>query len=463
MFPLILSLITALGLPQDGARPVPKTQGTNEGASKQGPAPAKPDVVDPWDALRKSIEQRLDKDAKRLEKVLEPYLSDLALDTRDEKNRKYLEPRYREIAALDPDIGLVLLPLLSRAPKNRRDRFLAQNSVRVLELTNLAPLEGDLLSIVEKDKGQARNRALYLLTGFKKTGLDETLKTLLEKTPEILLPGVIEAVGRYGHLSLAPNLEPFLLKPDERQRQAAFEALCRLGSVKSLGPLVTSAKVTSKALDRKRLIAFLGTLGSREGQGGWNAEPAAFFETLVWLLNQGEALRPGELTDLLSLIQRLPAEAVTKHGGDKLQSALDRLLTNPYADVQFGAALAMRHLGDKKGVKQVLDRLSRFIKNNSKISYGYRERGRANEAFGEISDALRDYKKAISFSPGRVDPSLYFAVARLETKKGNASAVYRNLKDAQATPQELARFRQQLPEVEVLIRRSNQLRKLFED
>lgn len=461
MFPLTLSLMILLCAPQSGAEAPAKDTGVH--ASSKGKEPAsQPSQADPWAALKKRIAERLKGDRKRLEKAIQPYLSDLVLDASDPKNRSYLQGRYQEIAGLDPDIALVLLPYLSPKSNNRRSRLLANNSMQVLALTDLEPLEPDLQKIVEKDRGLARNRALWLLTGFMKTGLDKTLQKLLAETPEVLLPGVIEAVGRYGQSSLARPLHPFLKRPDEKQRSAAFEALCRIGSAESLAPLVASAKISNKAADRTRLIQFLRTLGQRPGTDGWRKDEASFFEHLTWLLNQGEALRRQEIQDLLRLLRSLPAETGKARGGATLVQVLDRLLANPYPDIQFEAALALRHLGDNKGVKKVLDRLTRFVKSNRKLSYAYRQRGRAYEAFGEISDAMRDYKQAVSLSAGRVDPRLYLALARLEAKKGNASNVLRYLKEAEPTRQELLRFRARTPEVEALIRRSNQLRRLFE-
>jgi hypothetical protein len=74
-------------------------------------------------------------------------------------------------------------------------------------------------------------------------------------------------------------------------------------------------------------------------------------------------------------------------------------------------------------------------------------------------------KDAIRYSgKGRVTPDLHFFAARLECRRGNASQVYQHLRDADPTPKELERFREEMRDfgLEALLERHRGLGRLFE-
>ncbi len=406
----------------------------------------------PWGALRRALAARVREEQSELRDKLKPFLPDLVLSYTE--NAGYLEEKFTRIRKLDPDIGTAVLPLLLPKREDRARRQLAENALRILNGLDLSSYRDGLLEDLDKRSPEARMRVLYLLAPLRPAGWKKQFAEWLPLTSEPQLPRLLESIGRFGDPSLAPLLLPILERPKLAQVLAAARALALLRSHEALPKLLTIAK---KRGDPSLFAALLELV---EGCG--NAiDPASLAPTIEGLLGQSGQLSREEVLRSIALTAR------GKDGGfgareDAVKAALRPLLLHAWQPIQFASAKALQSLGDRNGIKSVLDRLTGFVKSNRKIPYVYAQRAKAYDAFGRSREALRDIRDAIKYSgKGRVSPELYFFGARLETQRGNASQVYSFLKAADPTKAELQKFRAAQPAIEKLIAKHRLLRQLF--
>ncbi len=426
------------------AKPTPPKAGAKE-----------PQTQRPWGRLRGSLAARIMEKERKLVKLLKPFMPDLALGYAG--NEGYLEEKFRRIRKLDLDIAVALLPHLNPKRQDRVRNQVAENAMRILDKVNLENYRPALLTKLDSLKIASRLRVLYLLCPAKTPALKPRLKILLTETPGELVPRLLRCIGRFADPQMAPQIQAFLERPDPKQRAAAGEALAALG-LKSSIPLLQ--QMAEKHESGALFGALLGLL--ERTQAKTPAEMKQRVAGIVALLKRPDRLTRKEVTDSVRLTLRDDKNALGAER-DPLSKALRPLLVHAYPPIQFEAAKALNHLGDKTGIKAVIDRLTRFVKRNRKIPYVYEQRARAYDAFGKRREALKDIRDAIKYSgKDRVSPDLYLFGARLEAGRGNANQVLQFLKNADPTSEELARFRKETPEVEALILKSRQLRRLFQ-
>ncbi|GEM_PF-2852670 len=436
---------------KDGAatRPSPPAQ-RGQGSDRKG--------LPGWIAWKRAVETRLRKDLRKLRALLESrYMADLGLSYAE--NRTFLERRFREIRKLDPEIPALCLDLLAAPRPSRVHRNRAENIRRILDGLDLEPFRDRLEALAASPRIEIAADALFLLSRLPGTELRPGLTKGLRDSPPSVLPLLLAAAGRTGDHRLVPVLLPFLERRQARTVEAAARALSRLGAFEDLPALLGAARTHPfPAVQAALLELLLRLCGDGALPSGEALSPAV--ETALYLSDQEDLLSRTDFQRLLSKTPDLGRRAAPA-GKAALLAKLHELLNRP--SVELEAARALLALGDKTGKKTVLNRLNRFIKKNRRIPYGWVQRARAHLAFGMENEALKDLREAIQLSGrGRADPSLYFLAASLEIKRNRPSAVARLLKEADPTPEELARFRKRHPILETWIKRHFQIRRIFE-
>jgi len=434
--------------------------GTEATGTKAG---AKP--LEGWKALRAAIKTRLSENRKELEKKLAPFLGDLRLDYSE--NRERLDKRITELSQLDPDIGGLLLDYIAPARPSSRTQRIAENSERALEQMDLTPYRERLRGLLAHDSLTVQLRALKLLCvdAAKRRdrglpgddGLAKVLDKYLHEAPEIELPRVIACVGAYRAPSMTDKLVPYLASPNLNQKLAAIAALRKLGTETAIAPVYKAVEGMTERQALGDLLALLQTVSDNAP----DTRPSpAFVGALTHLLLRADELSHPQTLQAVKMAGRLEKD----QRNPRLDKALTDLLNHTWTAVTFASANVLAGLGDTSGREAVVERLSDFVKEHKKVPYAYSRRAKAYEAFGRTRDAIRDLEKAVRLSGrGRVDPALYLDLARLEARLGHGIKVLRYLRDGNPTPEELARFRERTPEVESLIEKSPQLRRMFED
>ncbi|PIE24168.1 MAG: hypothetical protein CSA62_05020 [Planctomycetota bacterium] len=474
MFPIACILIAStLALPASAQRPEkpgPKAQAPEKAVPKAEaqPAPQQEQQAGLWRQIRAALAAARKNRRSELEKKLDRYRPDLVLRYRD--NASYLEEKFREIRKLDPELPELLLPLLFPDKPDRSKRSIAENSLRILQGMPLDSWRAELEQRAAKGPLENRLRALDLLSYCDGALLAEPLEALLALTPESLVPRLLEVIGRSGARSLAPKLLPFLKRPQPAHRVAAMRALAELRYVESLQALQQCAESLDSREGWLALETALQRMHPVKAPQGRAADTSSFASAAAKLLRHGQRLSRKELLQAIELIESVPSARFADNqqatGQQALLEALRQLLQHPFPLVNFQAAIGLRHLGDKRGVESILQKLSDSVKRNRRVPYVYVQRARAYEAFGKTREALKDIKDAIRHTgKGRVSSDLYFFAARLECRRGSASQVHAMLREAKATPAELASFRKQNAKygLEDLIKRHRGLRRLFGD
>ena len=429
-------------------------QGANAG--QQGGPQAAAQTTSPWRGLRKKLAERRASDEARLSKQLrDSFDVDLVLDYGMPDNRSHLHKRFAEIVALDPDVGGPLVKMLETERNRTADRHRADNARRILANLDLRPYYPTLRELLANGSIGARLRALWLLCRAKAPGVRATLEKMLEVTPAIYLPRVIECAGIYGDKALCPKLVEFSKRPSEQQRWAAMRALMAIGEVSTLDA-VRDAAIALNTESAYRLMLAFATQSSRQP----GAPAAPIVRAALETLKKSGDLVADDLLDALKLLTPYRDAELGKERSATM-ARLRQLLEHGNPSVKFGAAKKLTDLGDKNATKQVLDGLSDFIKKHRKSPWGYYQRALANEAFGKIQPALRDVTQAIKLSVA-TDSQLHFFAARLEARRGSSTQVLKQLKAAKPTKDELAAFRRKVPEIEALIKKSRNLRRYFE-
>lgn len=448
-------------------------------AASESPSPAKPQTESPakpesppkpeqgpWQRLSASLAAARKTRRAALEKKLEPYRPDLVL--RYEDNAKYLDEKYSAIRELDPEIADVLVPLLFPEKADKVSVQIAENALRVLRPMPLDAWLPTLLAKAQKAHLHQRLRALDLLSSHATPELRAKIVAifdeLLPTTPERQLPRLLAVIGQSEARELAPKLLSFLDRPSAEQRIAALSALAALRYAPALAKLTETATALNEQPAWGALLGALQSMHPQKAPEGLRAAAPDYGAALAAILSNPPRMSRVQLLAALELVRELPSSAYREGRGPILE-ALRPLLEHPFPKVNHEAARSLQHLGDEDGIKTVLDRLDASVKKNRRVPFVYLQRARAYEAFDMIREALKDVKDAIRYSgKGRVTPDLHFFAARLECRRGNASQVYQHLRDADPTPKELERFREEMRDfgLEALLERHRGLGRLFE-
>ncbi|MCB9891749.1 MAG: hypothetical protein H6832_07915 [Planctomycetes bacterium] len=452
----LLVVVTAAPRAAVSQDATPNPDATPETDAKASQTPAASGEESAWDRLKQILETKAADERARLAKAIEPRLADLALDYGNRDNRDYLDREFDAIAKLDPDVVAVLVPMLVPTKDDGGSKNRADNARRILERFDLTPYSSRLERLAkEAPSVYGRLRSLRLLARCGQESATPLLEAAMKDLPEIYIPELLTAIGETRNSTFVDKLVPFLGRPSEAQRMAALAALAKIGAAKAIAPATKAAVELANDIAYEHLLDLLEATRTSLGAG----DRVPFALALVESLKRADSLDTRDALRAIAFSRDLGSDGLGTVSGT-LETALLGLVEHPSTDVQFLAARILQDRGDKRAVKKILDRLDEFVKNNKRVPYAWQQRALAQKAFGNPKAAIKDVAQAIKLSP-TADPRLHFLAAELELERKAASALIRHLKAAEATPDELRRFRADHPDIEELLSRNSQLRRLF--
>lgn len=320
-------------------------------------------------------------------KALEPYWPDLALNYDD--NRRVLDPRIAEIAALGDSVVPLLLEKMQPATGGGdAARNLAGNCRRVLERLDPASFLDALVELANGQGHVARVEAIRLLGAASAPQAAIALADLLDAVPADDKRVVLRALRQHKSPLAATKAAAMLGSADRAVREDALGYLTA-ARASGVAPTVIDALATER--EPKLLPIYVEYFAAAT-----KASDAAA-RALLPLLDRDRL----EWQDARRLVQALATVAPPDHDvtAKRLAAMLDD--ADP-SSLSVQAAITMRALGEKTGVTKVRKAIDEQLRKPKRRQEGslHELRANLNYATGDYADAMADYEKALEFQDG---------------------------------------------------------------
>lgn len=370
------------------------------------------------------------------QKALEPFLHDLTLDYR--LNQEIVDHAITGASSLGDGIAPLLLENMVPKEDSQEARNLAQNSARTLKLIDPSGFTDALLEIAAGKSETGRVWALWLLGSSKNPSAGPGLQALVPHLKGRELGQAIDSLGQLGHAAAAPVIAPLLLEKDKRLREAALGFLT---AVKATNAIDAATQALASEVDDALLPRYLAYLQAAA------QDHAGAAQALLPFLTEETRLKLDK-EQQTELVRVLAVVAPKGHAGTlkALKGIVDRQETG---GLGIAAALAMRELGDKKGIETLLLNLNKVVNERRRDSLAYAGRGDAFLALGRCEEAVRDFRDALKFAASpNLQTSLYFSIAQAEAKRERWPMVKQVLVEAHATYEAIQREMLRRPELQ---------------
>jgi hypothetical protein len=356
--------------------------------------------------------------------ALAPYLQDLALRYRD--NRELLDKRIAQVAELGDAIVPLLLEKLVPADGSQEARNLAENSARVLAHLDPGSFVDALLELIDSQDETTRRSAVRLLGRTGERAATRALARVLPKLPEAELLEALDALTQLGHPEAAEAAATRLTAGSVKVREAALGYLTRAKS-----PAGADAALAKLATEPDAVLAlhyaryFASTTPGHAGAA----------DLLVRYLQHSE-LDVEQQAELVRALARIapPEHAATVQG-------LERIVESGEPALAIDAAVALRDLGEKRGLRLLFDRLDDAVAKRKREAQPWEQRGDAFVAIGKLPEAARDYEEATKHARGSamLRAALWLKIARCEARRGRWAQFRRAVNEGQLTRGQLER------------------------
>ena len=370
------------------------------------------------------------------QKALEPFLHDLTLDYR--LNLEIVDHAISGASSLGDGIAPLLLENMTPKEDSQEARNLAQNSARILKLIDPSGFTDSLLEVAAGKSETGRLWALWLLGFSKNPSAGPALQALMQHLKGKELAQAIDSMGQLGQTSAAPLVAPLLLDKDKRLRESA---LTFLTAVKSATAIDSAISALANEVDDALLPRYLGYL-----QVAAQDHAGAASGLLPFLTDEARVkLDKEQQTELVRVLATL---APKNHAPSLkvLKAIVDR---QEIGGLGVAAALAMRELGDKRGIDVLLVNLNKIVGERRRDSLAYAGRGDAFLALGRCEEAVRDFRDALKFAASpNLQTSLFFSIAQAEAKRERWPAVKQVLVEAHASYDSILREMLRRPELQ---------------
>jgi len=358
-------------------------------------------------------------------KALEPFLADLSLDYR--KNRQFLDARIAEAADLGDSVVPLLLEKLEPAQNSQSARQLAGNCRRVLERLDPASFVDALADLLQNpSRSETAHLEAIRLLGHAKTAQAERLLTDLVRhshgTEQML---VIEALKRHGSSAAAPEVIGLLGSADSGLREEVLDYLIAAKAGQVADTVVQALTVEKDERLLPNYIAYFAIAVTEHDEAA-KALLALLGERLDW-------------QDTRQVVRALATVAPKNHDATtrRLHELLDAEETSALA-VQ--TAVTLRRIGDQKGVTRLKRRLDEQLRRPQRKREAslYEQRASLLFAIDEFADASDDYEKIIEYSRSTaMTRRAYIGLARCEAYRRRTGALIRTLRNSGMTPAEI--------------------------
>ena len=387
----------------------------------------------PLEGLVTIAKARAERQRPVQQKALEPFLNDLSLEYK--LNQELLDRRIPEAAALGDGIVPLLLEHMTPKEDSQAARYLAANSARVLKLIDPAGFVEALVEIAGGKSETGRLWSLWLLGATRSTAAAQAITQLLPNLKGRDLVQAIESLGALAYAPAAPQLAAFVLHPDKRLREAAIGYLTAVRQPDAVAEVVKALPVEN---DPDLVALHIGYLELTA------RENAAAATAILPLLSADRFDR-----EQLTAICRALATIAPKNHPATLKALKTIVERQEIGALGRAAALTMRELGDKSGVKTLLENLQRHVNDRRRDSVAYEMRGEAYLMIGKYDEAVHDLKEAIRFTNSSSYAStLWLQIARCEARRERWPAVKTAFVESRANLETLTREIARQPELQ---------------
>jgi hypothetical protein len=366
------------------------------------------------------------------EEKMRPFWPDLALDYRG--SAQFLDQQIAKVVALGDGVVPLLLEKLQPPADTPAARHLAANCRRALEQLDPQGFLDALLELLAGSNEIARQEAIRLLGRTDSPRAVQALAAALDQGREDERRILLQALTRLRAAAAAPKIAPMLGSSDRGVREAVLDFLV---AARPAAVVPTVLQALSVETDNRLLRQYIEYFAVAAPE----SDEAA--RALLPLLDDGRL----DFTDTKRLVQVLATVAPRNHDATmrRMHEILDR--EDTYS-MGLEAALTLRSLGDKTGVKKLQAALGEQIKKPQRRREAplYEQRGDLFMAIEEYGDAIDDYEEVLKHSQSSTQRHwTLIKLARCEAHRKKWSKVLDHLKAAAPTHAELLEQAQKDP------------------
>ncbi|MCC7396085.1 MAG: hypothetical protein IT455_03360 [Planctomycetes bacterium] len=356
------------------------------------------------------------------QKAMEPFWADLSLDYRN--NQQFLDERINAVAALGDNVVPLLLEKLQPGQGGETARNLAGNCRRVLEKLDPGSFIDALAELVNGKNDIGRTEAIRLLGNADGPRAVPLLVALLDTTTGEDKRLVVRSLRLLKAASAAGKVVPMLGSNDRMVRE---DVLSYLVAAKAGQVVEVVVQALANEKETRLLPAYVEYFAAAVTENDVAARallPLLDRERLDW-------------NDTRRLLGALATIAPAGHQPTiaRLTELLDSGDTSSLA---VTAAVTLRALGDKQGVKKLKATLEDALRRRKREAPLYEQRANLLQATEEYAEAIADYEKILELNEGpAITRRAYVGLIRCEARRHKQANVLKNMRASGMTVQEL--------------------------
>lgn len=353
--------------------------------------------------------------------ALEPFWADLSLDY--ETNSAILDTSIKKAAKLGDSVVPLLLEKLQPAQGGALSKNLASNCRRVLQRLDPASFVDALAEMARGKNYIAQSESIILLGYADVPQAAIVLGELLGSADAKQRLPIIRSLRLLRSPKAAAQIVALLGSSESALREEVLSYLIA-AKASSVADTVIQALTTE---DNNRLLPFY-----IEYFAACTPRNAAATEALLPLLDRERI----DWQDTRRLVRVLATVAPKEHELTirKLHELIDGYDTSSLA-VQ--AAVTLRDLGDKKGVRDLNRTLDDKIRRRKREAALYEQRATLLFAIDDFSAALNDYDKILDYSEGAVmTRRAYVGLLKCESRRKKIQSIVKHMKSSGMSPEE---------------------------
>ena len=353
--------------------------------------------------------------------ALQPFWADLSLDYRT--NSAILDTSIKKAAKLGDSVVPLLLEKLKPVQGGELSRNLASNCRRVLQQLDPASFVDALAEMARGKNYVAKSESIILLGYADVPQAATVLNDLLSSAAKEQRLPIIRSLRRLRSPKAAPQIVELLGSSDTKLRE---EVLAYLIAAKASGVVKTVIQALQSEGNNRLLpsyIEYFAICASRN---------AAAAEALLPLLDRERI----DWQDTRRLVKVLATIAPQNHELTirKLHELIDG---NDTSSLAVQAAVTLRDLGDKKGVRDLNRTLDDKIRRRKREAALYEQRASLLFAVDDFTAALSDYDKILDYSEGAaMTRRAYVGLLKCESRRSKIQSIVKHMKSSGMSPEE---------------------------